>query len=161
MKRLADNSEAINAVFKDVATDGRELMKRLEDFKFRINQCVTLSQNNQEIADKLRQNNDMVDKLQSALYSICFNLENVDIVPLYDNTQIDMSEQDVPDSQEDNYDLNEEIPIEDEVVDIQDEETEGTDEENADDELSESDETTDEDIDLDAEMEQEEEPAEE
>ena len=146
MKRLADNSEAINAVFKDVAADGRELMKRLEDFKFRINQCVTLSQNNQDVSDKLRQNNDMVDKLQSALYSICFNLENLDMVPLYDNMQIDMSEQDVPDSQEDNYDLNEEIPIEDEVVNIQDEE---------------SDDMMDEDIDLDAEMEQEEEPAEE
>ena len=112
MKRLiADNTKTIEQILRGSAKDGREILKALEEFKFKIEQCDNLSMNS-DINDKIHQHYDMLDKLMSGLYSICFDLENIDLVPLYDNEQINLSDQSDPDSANDGYDLNEEFPAE-------------------------------------------------
>lgn len=111
-KRLikADNSEAIESVVKGVARDGRKILKELENFKFKMEQCTNVSANS-ELSDKIHQQYDMVDKVMDGLFSVCYDLENFSLVPQYDVDQIDMSNQDNPDSNNNNnYDLNEEIP---------------------------------------------------
>lgn len=110
-KRLikADNSEAIESVVKGVARDGRKILKELENFKFKMEQCTNVSANS-ELSDKIHQQYDMVDKVMDGLFSVCYDLENFSLVPQYDVDQIDMSNQDNPDSDNNNYDLNEEIP---------------------------------------------------
>ena len=112
MKRLiADNTKTIEQILRGSAKDGREILKALEEFKFKIEQCDNLSMNS-DINDKIHQHYDMLDKLMSGLYSICFDLENINLVPLYDNEQINLSDQSDPDSANDGYDLNEEFPAE-------------------------------------------------
>ena len=110
-KRLikADNSEAIESVVKGVAKDGRKILKELENFKFKMEQCTNVSANS-DLRDKIHQQYDMVDKVMDGLFSVCYDLENFSLVPQYDVDQIDMSNQDNPDSDNNNYDLNEEIP---------------------------------------------------
>ena len=123
MKRLiADNTKAIEQMIKGSAKDGREILKALEEFKFKIEQCTRVS-TNEEINDKIHQHYDMLDKLMSGLYSICFDLENVNLVPLYDNDQINLSDQSEPDSSNSGYNLNEEIP-----ADVKEETTENQEE---------------------------------
>lgn len=121
MKRLikfADNAKSIDKFINSVAVDGRQILKDLEKFKFKIEQCTNVTANNPELGDKIVQNSDMIDKLMSGLYSVCYDLENIDLVSQYDNDQINMSEQDSPDSQDESgYDLNKEIPEPDETDD--------------------------------------------
>lgn len=126
MKRLiADNTKTIEQILRGSAKDGREILKALEEFKFKIEQCDNLSMNS-DINDKIHQHYDMLDKLMSGLYSICFDLENINLVPLYDNEQINLSDQSDPDSANDGYDLNKEFPSEQ----PESEEEEPTEEEN-------------------------------
>nr|DAL00808.1 MAG TPA: hypothetical protein [Caudoviricetes sp.] len=137
MKRLiADNTKTIEQILRGSAKDGREILKALEEFKFKIEQCDNLSMNS-DINDKIHQHYDMLDKLMSGLYSICFDLENIDLVPLYDNEQINLSDQSDPDSANDGYDLNEEFPAEqpesEEEPIEEKEESENEDEESSDD----------------------------
>ena len=110
-KRLikADNSEAIESVVKGVARDGRKILKELENFKFKMEQCTNVSANS-ELSDKIHQQYDMVDKIMDGLFSVCYDLENFNLVPQYDVDQIDMSNQDNPDSDNSDYNLNDEIP---------------------------------------------------
>lgn len=110
-KRLikADNSEAIESVVKGVARDGRKILKELENFKFKMEQCTNVSANS-ELSDKIHQQYDMVDKIMDGLFSVCYDLENFSLVPQYDVDQIDMSNQDNPDSNNSDYNLNDEIP---------------------------------------------------
>lgn len=110
-KRLikADNSEAIESVVKGVARDGRKILKELENFKFKMEQCTNVSANS-ELSDKIHQQYDMVDKVMDGLFSVCYDLENFSLVPQYDVDQIDMSNQDNPDSNNSDYNLNDEIP---------------------------------------------------
>ena len=136
MKRLiADNTKTIEQILRGSAKDGREILKALEEFKFKIEQCDNLSMNS-DINDKIHQHYDMLDKLMSGLYSICFDLENIDLVPLYDNEQINLSDQSDPDSANDGYDLNEEFPAEqpesEEEPIEENEESENEDEESSD-----------------------------
>lgn len=116
MKRLvADNMQSIQKLISGASQDGRDILKSLEEFKFKVEQCAKISGNNPEIGDKIIQNSEMLDKLMSGLYSICYDLENINIVPQYDNDQVNMSEQDSPDSDNDNgYNLNDEMPNESE-----------------------------------------------
>ena len=110
-KRLikADNSEVIESVVKGVAKDGRKILKELENFKFKMEQCTNVSANS-ELSDKIHQQYDMVDKIMDGLFSVCYDLENFNLVPQYDVDQIDMSNQDNPDSNNSDYNLNDEIP---------------------------------------------------
>ena len=110
-KRLikADNYEAIESVVKGVARDGRKILKELENFKFKMEQCTNVSANS-ELSDKIHQQYDMVDKIMDGLFSVCYDLENFNLVPQYDVDQIDMSNQDNPDSDNSDYNLNDEIP---------------------------------------------------
>lgn len=137
MKRLiADNTKTIEQILMGSAKDGREILKALEEFKFKIEQCDNLSMNS-DINDKIHQHYDMLDKLMSGLYSICFDLENINLVPLYDNEQINLSDQSDPDSANDGYDLNEEFPAEQPESEEEPTEEENSESENEDEESSE------------------------
>lgn len=110
-KRLirADATQSIETIIKDVASDGRDILKQLENFKFKMAQCAKISVN-EEINDKINQQYDMIDKIMDGLFAVCYDLENVNLVPQYNNDQIDMSNQDAPDSDNNYYDLNDEMP---------------------------------------------------
>ena len=144
MKRLiADNSKSIEQMIKSTAVEGREILKSLEQFKFKLEQCVKISVN-EDINSKIHQHYDMVDKLMSGLYTICYDMENVDLVPVYDNDQIDMSNQDSPDSDNAGYKLGEEYPLPedentDEETNNESSENESSDEESSDTETDEND----------------------
>ena len=152
-KRLikADNYEAIESVVKGVARDGRKILKELENFKFKMEQCTNVSANS-ELSDKIHLQYDMVDKIMDGLFSVCYDLENFNLVPQYDVDQIDMSNQDNPDSNNSDYNLNDEIPAD--TMPEKDENTEDTSEE-------ENEEGSDEDTDFDLDSENNEEKTEE
>ena len=147
MKRLiADNSKSIEQMIKSTAAEGREILKSLEQFKFKLEQCVKISVN-EEINSKVHQHYDMIDKLMSGLYTICYDMENVDLVPVYDNDQINMSNQDSPDSDNAGYKLGEEYPLpeneESSEDESSDEESSDADENNSESENEEEEESSD------------------
>jgi len=140
MKRLiADNSKSIEQMIKSTAAEGREILKSLEQFKFKLEQCVKISVN-EEINSKVHQHYDMVDKLMSGLYTICYDMENVDLVPVYDNDQINMSNQDSPDSDNAGYKLGEEYPLPEDEESDEEANEESSEDESSDEESSDADE---------------------
>lgn len=112
MKRLV--AVETNAIFSTTAKDGRAILQALEAWRYKLNQCQTMLGNNSN-SDKALQDSNMIDTLMSGLYSICYNLENIDLTPLYDINQINMGEQSKPDNENDEYNLSEQEPLEEDI----------------------------------------------
>ena len=102
LTRIAENSPVADAL-QGVSGDGRDILKQLEKLKFKTLQCTNLTANNDAISKKVKQNVDIIDKVMSTLYSVCFNLDNIDLTPLYGDEQLKFND-------DQTYNLNEEIP---------------------------------------------------
>jgi hypothetical protein len=89
IKRAASPQEQS---LKNISNDGRKILQMLENMKFKLEQSARLLGNNPDAAKKIMQNSDIIEQTQSAVYSICYNLENLDLVPSYNESQIQMSE---------------------------------------------------------------------
>lgn len=94
MKRLTRTSANVDSVddaLHGVSNDAREVLKQLEKLKFKTMQCTRLTSNNDGVSKKVMQNADILDKVMSALYSVCFNIDNIDLTPLYDSDQLKLN----------------------------------------------------------------------
>lgn len=98
--RISNNKETspIEHAIGGITNSGRKILRDLESLKFKIEQATRISGNNPDASQKIGQNSDMIDKLMSALYSVCFNLDNIELVPLYDNDQINIGDDAKPDN---------------------------------------------------------------
>ena len=113
----------ISTTLEGVTIEGKKILQMLENMKFKIEQAARVSGNDQSLAKKIMQNSDLVDKIMSSLYAVCFDLSNLDILPTYDPQQINISDDAIPDSEQKKFKL--EKPIQEETSD---DESSGSDE---------------------------------
>ena len=88
-----------------VVSEGRKILQMLENMKFKIEQSARISANDQQLTQKIMQNSDLVDKIMSGLYNVCFTLGNLDISPVFDSSQVNISDDAKPDSDREKFQL--------------------------------------------------------
>jgi len=99
---------------KALGGEGKKILQQLEAFKFKLEQAARISGNNESAAKKIMQNSGIIDKIMSSLYSVVFNVTNIDVVPVYDNEQINISNESKPDVEKNEYNIKDELPEEEE-----------------------------------------------
>lgn len=152
------NTAFYSNILKNIANEGREVLKTIENYKFKLNQSKNAMNGNQQLLKKLEQKEKIIDNAAVQIYSIVFDLENIDIMPEYDMSQLSLGPTFKPqdaetndDSQEQNDDTsenenkdNKENETADDNADAEDEtseeEKDNADEESEDEELPEEDE---------------------
>jgi len=145
-------ASSTDQAMQGVISDGRKILQMLENMKFKIEQTARISGNDQQLAKKIMQNSDLIDKIMSGLYSVCFGLQNLDISPVYNLNQINISDDAKPDSEKSKFKLEQQDEVKENE---QDKETEEPVEpvENADDSEDSEDEQNKEDVEEETESE--------
>ena len=92
MKRLVKKSLMNPEVFKgsldQLGKQGREILKLIEDYKFKLEQTCRLTANDQVLTQKLIQKKKQLDAASGQIYSIVFDVENIDITQAFEQQQI-------------------------------------------------------------------------
>ena len=94
MKRLirkADNTKIIINSINNLVQEGRGVLKRIENYKFKLTQSEKMMQSNDALLTKLRQKEKILDSASAQIYGIIFDLENFDLTPNYSNEQLSLS----------------------------------------------------------------------
>lgn len=95
MKRLIKESLMNPEVFENslnqLSMQGRQILKALEDYKFKIEQTCRITANDQQLTQKLIQKKKQLDIASGQVYSIVFDIENYNITTLFDQQQINTS----------------------------------------------------------------------
>ena len=141
MKRLVKkslmNPEMFKGTLDQLGNQGREILKLIEDYKFKLEQTARLLTNDQQLAQKVIQKKKQLDIASGQIYSIVFDVENLDITQAYEQQQINTNpnmpspqlEQNLPQSP-----INDENNIEEEIDNVDDDLEEELEEENLEDE---------------------------
>ena len=92
MKRLikkSDNNNLIQHILDSLSKEGRDVLKRIEDYKFKLDQSTNMLQGNQSLQNKLKQKLKILDSASAQIYGIVFDMENYDLTPnTYDEKQL-------------------------------------------------------------------------
>lgn len=92
MKRLikkSDNNNLIQHILDSLSKEGRGVLKRIEDYKFKLDQSTNMLQSNQSLQNKLKQKLKIIDSASAQIYGIVFDMENYDLTPnTYDEKQL-------------------------------------------------------------------------
>ena len=92
MKRLikkSDNNNLIQHILDSLSKEGRGVLKRIEDYKFKLDQSTNMLQSNQSLQNKLKQKLKILDSASAQIYGIVFDMENYDLTPnTYDEKQL-------------------------------------------------------------------------
>ena len=92
MKRLikkSDNNNLIQHILYSLSKEGRGVLKRIEDYKFKLDQSTNMLQSNQSLQNKLKQKLKIIDSASAQIYGIVFDMENYDLTPnTYDEKQL-------------------------------------------------------------------------
>ena len=91
MKRLVKKAIMDVNVFENVlsqlSTKGRNVLKIIEDYKFTIEQTTRLIANDQHLAQKIIQKKKVLDQAAGLIYSVVFDIENINITQEYNDQQ--------------------------------------------------------------------------
>lgn len=98
-------SAMTDTALNGVVVEGKKILQMLENMKFKIEQAARISSNDKELTKKIIQNSDMIDKIMSGLYSICFDLSNMDVLPAYSPEQINIGDDTTPDAKKNKFKL--------------------------------------------------------
>ena len=82
------NTELISNTFNTLANEGRGLLKRTEDFKFKIIQAINMLNGDPELKTKIEQKKKILESAAAQIYGIVFDLENYDLTPNYEDEQL-------------------------------------------------------------------------
>ena len=89
MKRLIKESvmsqEMFESNLKQLSEKGREILRSIEDYKFTIEQAARVFTNDQQLTQKLIQKRKTMDAAAGQIYSVVFDIENIDIVSAYES----------------------------------------------------------------------------
>lgn len=88
IKRSMMNIEMFKGTLNQLSDEGRNILKLIEDYKFKLDQTCRLTSNNQELTQKLQQKRKQLDVASSQIYSIVFDIDNVDITKSYEQQQL-------------------------------------------------------------------------
>lgn len=92
MKRLVKQSimniEMFKGTLNQLSDEGRDILKLIEDYKFKLDQTCRLTANDQQLTQKLVQKRKQLDVASGQIYSIVFDIDNIDITQAYEQQQI-------------------------------------------------------------------------
>jgi len=87
MKRLIKKAlmdiKIFESTLSQLSTKGRNVLKIIEDYKFTIEQTTRLMANDQHLAQKIIQKKKVLDQAAGLIYSVVFDIENIDITQEY------------------------------------------------------------------------------
>lgn len=84
----AINGQLVQNMFLGLANEGRGVLKRIEDYKFKIIQSINLLNANPELKTKVEQKKKILESAAAQVYGIVFDLENFDLTPNYEDEQL-------------------------------------------------------------------------
>ncbi len=91
MKRLIKQSvmniENFKGSLNQLSNEGRNILKLIEDYKFKLDQTCRITSNDKELTKKLLQKRKQMDMASSQIYSIVFDIDNIDITNEYKDQQ--------------------------------------------------------------------------
>ena len=127
------NQQLLQNSFQTLANEGRGVLKRIEDYKFKLVQTLNIFNHNEEIKTKIEQKQKMLNAAAAQIYGMVFDFENFDLTPNYEDAQFaiapkndeDEDLEDMSINDEENLDLGEETADndnedEDEDMDLND-----------------------------------------
>ena len=126
------NMELVQNTFFSLANEGRGVLKRIEDYKFKIIQSINMLNGNPELKEKVEQKKKILESAAAQIYGMIFDLENFDLTPNYEEEQLageSFPTVDLP--PDEGFDLNENAEAEDADTDNTDEDVAANDGENA------------------------------
>ena len=92
MKRLIKQSimniEMFKGSLNQLSDEGRDILKLIEDYKFKLDQTCRLTANDQQLTQKLQQKRKQLDVASGQIYSIVFDIDNIDITKAYEQQQL-------------------------------------------------------------------------
>lgn len=92
MKRLIKksimNPEMFKGTIKQLGNKGRTILKGIEDYKFSLEQAARIVSNDQNLSQKIIEKKKVLDKAAGEIYSIVFDIENIDITQEYQDQQM-------------------------------------------------------------------------
>ena len=78
-------------IFHNLANDGRGVLKRIEEYKYKIIQSSNAFNGNEELKAKIEQKKKILESAAAQIYGIVFDLENYDLTPNYAEEQLSLS----------------------------------------------------------------------
>ena len=112
-------SKLLEHTFRNLAMEGRIILKDMEDYKFKFIQSLNIMKSNPQVKQKMDQKKKLVESITAQLYGVIFDLENFDLTPLYDEAQLSPSP--MPQSQGID-DPNADFAVEDEDLPLEEDE---------------------------------------
>ncbi|MFW6243335.1 MAG: hypothetical protein ACOC2W_04180 [bacterium] len=92
MKRLVKkalmNIEVLEGTIEQLGNQGRDILKLMEEYKFKLEQAARITTNDQGLTQKIIQKKKLVDNAAGQIYSIVFDIENIDITKAYEEQQL-------------------------------------------------------------------------
>ena len=82
------NIEMFKGSLNQLSNEGRNILKLIEDYKFKLDQTCRLTANDQQLTQKLQQKRKQLDVASGQIYSIVFDIDNIDITQAYEQQQI-------------------------------------------------------------------------
>lgn len=121
------NNQQINVMkngLQNLADEGRQILKYLDDYKFKLIQSVNMF-NDDTTKSKLEQKQKILMSAASLIYSVVFDMENMNLTPLYEEEQFSTYTDEQSKEKEDNeFDNNLEEDLIDEDINENNEEEE-------------------------------------
>lgn len=88
VKKSIMNPEMFKGTLEQLSNQGREILKDIEEYKFKLEQAARITTNDQQITQKIIQKQKQLDVASGQIYAIVFDIENIDITQAYDQQQI-------------------------------------------------------------------------
>lgn len=88
IKQSIMNIEMFKGSLNQLSDEGRNILKLIEDYKFKLDQTCRLTANDQQLTQKLQQKRKQLDVASGQIYSIVFDIDNIDITQAYEQQQI-------------------------------------------------------------------------
>jgi len=114
--RSDPNFNIINNTFQSLSNEGRVILKRIEDLKFKFEKALDMVNQFPDLEKKLEQKKSILNSVAGQVYGVVFDLENYDITPVYEEEQMSVAP---PEEEEENADTisNDEMDISDTIPD--------------------------------------------
>ena len=106
-------NQLIENTFKALANDGRGVLKRMEDYRFKVIQSLNIFNADVDLKTKVEQKQKILESAIAQIYGIVFDLENYDLTPNYEGQQF--ASEDFPEDKNVDNDFADENNIDNEI----------------------------------------------
>ena len=85
IKKAVMTQEMFESNLQQLSEKGRTILRSIEEYKFTLEQAARVFTNDQQLSQKLIQKRKTMDAAAGQIYSVVFDVENIDIVNSYEN----------------------------------------------------------------------------